>query len=187
MSNDARALGERLDRMSARERQREAFSWSRREQGRLFEAVHPDKSGRECTLESLVPPGRAVLESVRHEGINTLPAFRHFAKVFARPDGRDELWGYNDTSTFVTTTVGPGFFTARANDQPGEVLIDYLTLPPAVPPEWPALVPNEARLGRFVYAGTQDVLRSISEHVSVGRARKGDRWLPSYFVLVRVD
>ena len=55
------------------------------------------------------------------------------------------------------------------------------------PEAWPAIVPNEARLGRFVYAGMIDVMRGISTHVSIGRAKKKKGYMDAWFVLVRED
>ncbi len=54
-------------------------------------------------------------------------------------------------------------------------------------PTWPEIVPNSARLGRFVYYGMVDVMRGISTHVSIGRARKKSGWMDAWFVLVRED
>ena len=52
---------------------------------------------------------------------------------------------------------------------------------------WPEIVPNSVKLGRFVYAGMIDVMRGISSHVSIGRARKKHGWMDAWFVLVRED
>ena len=51
----------------------------------------------------------------------------------------------------------------------------------------PDIVPNEARLGRFVYAGMKDYMRRVSEHVSIGRAYKGGKPMNAWFVLCRED
>ena len=69
----------------------------------------------------------------------------------------------------------------------GEVLIDYLQVPPDKPSHWPKILSNSKRLSRFVYNGTQDVLRGVSEHVTIGRATRGGKDLPNFFVLCRVD
>ena len=52
---------------------------------------------------------------------------------------------------------------------------------------WPAVVPNEQGLQRFVFAGTRDFLRKVVDGVSIGAAYKGERALDHYFVLVRDD
>jgi hypothetical protein len=146
--------------------------------------------GRSVTIDRIVPPQTDPMTEVIHEGQNTLPAFRAFQKRFCRPDPedvegeRDELWGYNE-QTFKMYT-GPGYFVAYDDEETGEVIVDYRRLPEAHPDGWPDIVPNKHRLGRFVYAGTVDRLRSISEHVTVGRAFiDDDDPLNAWFVLVR--
>jgi len=101
-------------------------------------------------------------------------------------DGR-ELWGYNRTGAFVETTVGPGYFVAYPSEVGGEVLVDYLRVPPRCPEHWPTIVPNSTRLSRFVYDGTQDILRGVSKHVTIGRATKGGKPMSAWFVLCRDD
>ena len=46
---------------------------------------------------------------------------------------------------------------------------------------------ESARLSRFVYYRTQDVLRGVSRHVTVGRATKGGKPMSAWFVLCRDD
>ena len=178
---DPSELSEELNAMTGADRKRWALSLGRRQQRRLFAAVEGHAA---LDLDFLVPPERGTMSEVVHEGLNTLPAFRRFAKVFCRPEGRDELWGYNRTSTLTETVVGPGYFVARAYGE-GELIVDYLATPPSAPSHWPTIVANETRLSRFVYAGTQDILRGVSAQVSIGRAQKKGRWLPAWFVLVR--
>src|ERR1019366_2758957 len=47
--------------------------------------------------------------------------------------------------------------------------------------------PESRRLGRFAYYGMIDVMRGISSHVTIGRARKKHGWMDAWFVLVRED
>ncbi len=179
---DPASLSAELDAMRPFERNRWVLSWGRREQRRLFDAVAGYAS---LDLDFLVPPDVGTMREVVHEGLNTLvPGTRRFAKVFCRPEGRDELWGYNRSGRISETLVGPGYFVAR-NFGEGELIVDYLTTPPNAPPGWPKILPNETRLSRFVYAGTQDILRGVSKHVCIGRAQKKGQWLPAWFVLVR--
>ena len=155
-------------------------------QRRLFSAC----SGRTVTTEDIVSPQREPLEEVIHHGQNTLPAFRQFQKRFClptaehRPDNRRILWGYNH-QTFSGMT-GPGYFVAYDDDDQGEVVIDYRELPPESPEDWPAIIDNTARLGRFVYAGMVDRLRRVSKHVTIGRAYK-QKPMNAYFTLLRED
>ncbi|MBL9038404.1 MAG: hypothetical protein JNG84_07820, partial [Archangium sp.] len=142
---------------------------------------------RPMSLEALTPAGTPDMTGVPHKGTNSLPLFRRFAKVFYRPDGpaaATERWGYNDNSPLLLTTVGPGYYVAYMLPS-GEALVDYLRQPPGTLPGAPPLISNGARLSRFVYYQTQDVLRRVSEHVSIGRASRGGKPMPNWFVLCR--
>ena len=172
-----------LDNLSPGARKQEALSLTRREQARLFTAA---AGYRRIGLADIVAEDLDAQTEVVHEGVNTLPAFRRFAKVFCRPDNgsSEQLWGYNRNSATIETAVGPGYFVAVPYGD-GEVLVDYLQVPPAKLPHWPTILPNSSRLSRFVYNGTQDVLRGVSQHVSIGRAMKAGKYLPAWFVLCR--
>lgn len=161
---------------------RQVLSLSRSAQRRFFDGA---AGVRPISLGHLVPENAAPFAEVVHHGLNTLGVFRDFAKVFCRVPGSDELVGYNLTSALITTAVGPGYFTAGDHSEPGELLVDYLRLPSQKAPHWPPIVPNSHRLSRFVYNGTQDVLRGVSERVTIGRAMKAGKWLPAWFVLLR--
>lgn len=148
------------------------------------------------TLEHFVPKDRADRTEVRHHGRNTLPlpaAFRVFEKRFSRPtDGSSRLFGYNEGAS--RPLIGPGYFVARSTaENPvwaarGDIVIDYFQVPDgSVADTWPPVVPNSKGLQMFVYKGTRDYMRKVSEHVSIGAAFKGERALDHYFVLVRED
>jgi hypothetical protein len=92
------------------------------------------------------------------------------------------LWGYNE-QTFKSFT-GPGYFVAYNIDE-GEVNIDYTRVPPRGAEGWPAVLPNSARLSRFIYNGTQDRMRGVSAHVTIGRASRAGKDMDNWFVLVR--
>jgi hypothetical protein len=159
--------------------------WDRATQAKLYEAA---KGFRPVTLDDYVPPGTAPLTEVRTWGTNTLPAHNHFQKRFCRPSdasATDRLIGYNFQG--LSGFTGPGYYVAHGSAENGEVDVDYTLVPTEKPAEWPAIVPNSARLGRFVYEGMVDVMRGISTHVSIGRARKKQGWLDAWFVLVRED
>ena len=183
---DLDAIADYLDGLDPGQRREEVTGLGKREQARLFDAA---EGYRPLDLSHFVPPNREPMREVVHEGRNSLPAFKRFAKVFVRPDeeGREELWGYNRNPSLVETTVGPGYFVCYQHGTDGEVLIDYLKQPPRKPEGWPEIIPNSARLSRFVYNGTQDVMRGVSEHVSIGRATKGGKDMPNWFVLCRED
>ncbi len=127
------------------------------------------------------------MEEVVHHGKNSLPAFNHFAKAFVGPISSlgPELWGYNRAGGFVETVVGPGYFVASPAQVSGEVLVDYLRVPPESRAHWPEILPNSARLSRLVYHGTQDIVREVSRHVTVGRAIKAGKPMSAWFVLCR--
>lgn len=187
-SLDMNAIAAHLDGLDPVSRRDEVTSIGKREQARLFESA---AGFRPIGLDHFVAPSREPMREVVHRGRNSLPAFKHFAKVFARPDDESvagaELWGYNRNPSFVETVVGPGYFVARAHERPGEVLIDYLQVPPRHPQGWPDILPNSARLSRFVYYRTQDVMRGVSEHVSIGRATRDGAEMPNWFVLCREE
>lgn len=180
---DPQELARALDEMSPGERRDQVLGLGRGAQRRLFDAAD---GVQPIELDFLVPAELPARREVVHEGRNTLPAFKRFAKVFCRTEVRPhELAGYNRTSLLLNTAVGPGYFVARNHEVVGELLVDYLTLPTEKCEGWPKIVPNSERLSRFVYHGTQDILRGVSRHVSIGRAQKRGKWLPAWFALVR--
>lgn len=177
---DLAGLAAHLDALDSAARIAEVRSLSRAEQARLFEAA---RGARPVSLDDFVPPGTRPLEPVIHHGRNSLPLFTLFEKRFCRPDaGGAELWGYNE-QPFKTLT-GPGYFVAR-QESALEVVIDYCEVPPRKPAAWPAILPNSARLSRFIYYRTRDFMRGVSRHVSVGRATREGRPMDNWFVLCR--
>lgn len=148
---------------------------------RLWEAA---KGFRPLTLASLVPDGTEPLTPVIHAGMNSLPTFAHFEKRFCKPaSATDVLYGYNQQA--FTWFTGPGYFVARPSaDDPGAIEIDYREVPKEKPASWPALG-KPSGFGIIVFAGMVDILRGISEHVSVGRARRRGKLTDNYFVLCR--
>ncbi len=159
--------------------------WERDTQARLWEAA---KGFRPVTLDDYVPPGVASLTEVITWGMNTLPVHNHFQKRFARPSDpevKDRLVGYNHQS--LSGLTGPGYYVAHPAADEGEVDIDYTMAPTEKPAAWPTIVPNSSRLGVLIYHGMVDVMRGVSSHVSIGRARKKSGWLDAWFILVRED
>jgi hypothetical protein len=183
---DITAVEAYLDSLDSEQRVAEIRTLGRRHQARLFEVA---RGHRPISLDDIVDSTRPPMKEVVHYGKNSLPAFSHFAKVFVRPGAAssNELWGYNRSGSFIETVVGPGYFVVYPNESEGEVLVDYLRVPPERPPEWPEILPNSSRLSAFVYNGTQDVLRGVSKHVTVGRAFKGGKPMSAWFVLCRSD
>jgi hypothetical protein len=182
---DLPRLSKTLDELGHPARVWAVRQWTRSVQTTLWEAA---KGFRPVTLDDYVAPDVAVHVEVIHHGMNTLPAHNHFQKRFAKPadpEAKDQLVGFNYQS--LSGLTGPGYYVAHPAADAGEVDIDYTMLPKDKPAAWPAIVPNSARLGRFVYDGMVDVMRGISSHVSIGRARKKAGWMDAWFVLVRED
>jgi hypothetical protein len=182
---DPREIARFLDGLPSDARIDAVRTLGRDEQRRLYRAVD---SFLPLHLADLVPPTAGDLQTIRHFGRNTLPAFTLFEKRFCRPRGADarkpgELWGFNfQTMGFLT---GPGYFVAREDPSRPEVWVDYNAVPPSHPDGWPALRRNEAGLSRFVYGYMIDTLRRVSEHVTIGSAARKGRDIGSWFVLVR--
>jgi hypothetical protein len=181
---DMAAVASHLDSLDPAERVVEVRTMGRAHLARLFEAA---KGHKPISLNDIVNSNHGVMQERVHYGKNSLPAFNHFAKVFVRPAPQEgaELWGYNRAGAFVETVVGPGYFVAYPSEVAGEVLVDYLRVPPERLEHWPPILPNSARLSRVVYNGTQDILRGVSEHVTIGRATKGGKPMSAWFALCR--
>ncbi len=181
-SVDLKGLSGYFDGLDAKTRIQEVRALTAREQAMLFEAA---KGFRPLKLTDFVPENVPALKQVIHFGRNSLPLFKIFEKRFCRPEGKkDELWGYNEQPLKALT--GPGFFVAwQVSDE--EVLLDYTRIPPGKPEEWPEIIPNSARLSRFIYYNTQDYMRGVSKHVSIGRATRRGKTMDNWFVLCREE
>jgi hypothetical protein len=147
----------------------------------LFEAA---KGFRSITLETFVPGDAPPLTNVVHQGKNSLAMFTVFQKHFSKPEGEaNELWGFNHQTMSLFT--GPGYFVVRpSTTEPGAVDFDYGVLPKGKLPAWPELR-GQRGIGWFVYGGMLDVMRGISEHVSIGRGFRRGKATDNYFVLCR--
>ena len=142
--------------------------------------------GRGCTIDEDFSAGAGDLVPVVHEGRNSLALFQLFEKRFARLPGNEAACvGYNEQA--MRTFTGPGYFTAREDELDGArtVVIDYKALPTQSVAGWPEILPNTARLSRFIYNGTEDWMWRVSRHVTIGRARRASGWMNNWFVLCR--
>ncbi len=174
-----------LDELGHSGRLYQTQQWDKGIQARLYEAA---KGYRAISVDDIVPPSTDPLREVIHHGKNSLPMFSNFQKRFCRAaDGSvtDKLWGYNHQA--MTAVTGPGYFVTHAGANDGEVDVDYTVLPPEKCTEWPEIISNSAKLGRFIYEGMVDTLRGISQHVTIGRATIKGKVQDAYFVLVRED
>ncbi len=181
------AIAALLDALPAALRTSVVRALSRTAQRTLYEKVRDFAA---VELRELVPPDRRALETVRHLGRNTLPAFTLFEKRFCRlpgdsPKSPEALAGFNFQA--LSGITGPGYFMAVADPARPEVLVDYRRLPPMRPADWPVIRSNESGLARFVYGFMVDRLRRVSRDVTVGSAARNGRELGSYFVLSRED
>ena len=163
----------------------QVLSLSRRELATLFDACADQRPLR---LSDLVPEGVAPFSEVIHDGKNSLPAFKHFQKRFCRPPGQQiqELWGYNEQTLRVFS--GPGYFVVHRPDTgvgANELLVDYRRLPSGKPAAWPSIAPNSGGLSRFIYHENVDILRRVSDGISVGRVYRNERATDAWFALVK--
>lgn len=179
------AIAGQLDALPASLRTAVVRGISRRAQRALYEKV---RGFGAVELRDLVPPDRGDLETVRHLGRNTLPAFTLFEKHFCRLPGASRtapqaLAGFNFQA--LSGLTGPGYFVAVADLDRAEVLVDYRRLPTVRPASWPPIRSNETGLARFVYGFMVDRLRRVAQDVTIGSAARRGRELGSYFVLSR--
>jgi hypothetical protein len=179
---DIEGLAKALDGMSSQERLDAALAMTGAQQARLYDAA---RGFKKISIEHFVSREKGELSPVIHYGRNSLPLFTRFQKRFCRAPAdtaKDELWGYNEQTMKAFT--GPGYFVAYDIGE-GEVNIDYTRVPPRGASGWPGVLPNSARLSRFIYNGTQDRMRGVSEHVTIGRASRAGKDMDNWFVLVR--
>jgi hypothetical protein len=188
-SVDRHELAKVLDEVGDDARFKAVAELGRKELASLYEAAVDNAP---VTIDDYVPPGVPPMTEVIHDGKNSLALFTRFQKRFCRPAGETssrELWGYNEQEMRFFT--GPGYFVAYHPTEPlalqGGVVIDYQRVPADKPAGWPPILPNTARLSRFIYNGTVDVMRRVSGHVTIGRAMRGRQPMDAWFVLVRRD
>jgi len=158
------------------------------DQAKLWTVADP----QHVSIDEMVPREIGALVPVIFHGKNSLPAFTIFQKRFCRPSPEvqaNELWGYNYQPTrWLAPLTGPGYFVAYdSTDGIGAVAVDYRRVPPGRPARWPEMHDNTYRLSRYIYNGMVDYLRRISEHVLIGRAVRGGKETPNYFLLCRED
>lgn len=124
--------------------------------------------GRVTDVDTLVGEPEQV---VRHVGRNALPVFSRFEKRFTRLEGA--IVGYNHNPWPVKWVTGPGHFLVyQSPSSASDVWIDYRSLPTRHHPAFPPLRSNEQGLPALVFGNMVDVLRRVSEHVSIGDSLK---------------
>jgi hypothetical protein len=182
---DLSALAEHLDALDDETRTAATCRLSAHQQALLFEAA---LAFLPLSLQFFVPEGTPPLTQVIHAGKNSLPFCTRFEKRFCLPGhGSEVLFGYNQNPRSLQPVTGPGYFVCYEIPRQ-EVLIDY-TVVPAVdwtrPEGWPEVRLNSAGMSRYIYNGTQDTMRGVSKHVSIGRAARAGQWMDNWFVLCR--
>lgn len=182
-------IAELLDHMSHAQRLDAIHALSR---DNLKSLYHRARGAGPLSVEDFVPAGTEPLTQVIHWGRNSLPAFRSFQKRFCLPTpgvtshpADVVLWGYNEQEMALFT--GPGYFVVRPGDEDDPIVIDYRFVPPDKPYGWPEIHDNAYRLSRFIYNGTVDKMRRVSQHVTIGAAYRDDQALGAYFILCRED
>lgn len=178
---DINALEVALDAATHDERVTATRLFTGKLQRKLFDAAE----GRPVSVDQMVPTNDPLREVI-HVGTNTLPAFRHFEKRFARPTSLEPntLVGYNHNWYWQFTT--PGYYVAYQEPESGEFWVDYTKVPTERVETWPPIMSNSSRLGLVIFAGMVDRMRRVSEHVTIGRAYKKSA-MNAWFVLVRDD
>lgn len=181
-------LATALDGMSHAERLDQMYRFNGKDQAQLYEMA----AGRTCSLaEDFIPEERGKLQEIIFWGKNSLPMFTHFQKRFCRPESAvDPLVAYGYNEQVMKLFTGPGYFIARdakTEDKVPRVVVDYFDVPNEKVSTWPKILPNNARLSRFVYYQTRDWMWKVSTHVTIGRAKKIDNWMDNWFWLCRED
>jgi len=178
---DLNAVTSHLDALSSTERVAQVRAIPGKLQSRLFAAA---RDHRTLSFSDFVPAGHRERQFVRHYGKNSLPVFSHFEKRFARPEpGSPVLWGFNHGA--LMGVIGPGHFVMRTGPEPTELHVDYYSTPPERLDGAPPLAPNDKGISTAIYGNMIDVLRGVSEHVTIGRALKHGKETPNYFLLCR--
>jgi hypothetical protein len=143
---------------------------------RLFELA---KDGGPLAADDLVgDEGEVVI----HKGKNGVPVFTYFEKRFVRLG--DQIAGYNDGhetapigNALYSWITGPGHYICYDSPEvPGEVWVDYRTIPSTQCPQFPPLLDNDSGLRSLIFGNMVDIIRRVSTHVVVGDATKS---LPS--------
>ncbi len=167
-------LREKLDQTTTNERVDWIHSLGKSEQKQLFEMAKGALSPAHFHGEE----GEVVI----HEGRNSLPLFTRFQKRVCLQGSQAQ--GYNENN--IRWLVGPGHFLVRpSEDTEGEIWLDYYWVAESAPPEFPEACDNKKGLSRLVYADMIDVMRGVSQHVTIGRAVRGGKHTENYFVLCR--
>lgn len=185
---DLPGLAKYLDNLPQAQRIKEATSFNSKQQQALWTA---SEGGERLKIEDFVPSSKETHSEVIHWGRNSLPVFKLFQKRMCKVAEGNEPSGYNEQA--IKAITGNGYFVCRETNSDDAddhgVVIDYTQTPSEKAGDWPPLAPCKERLGRFIYDGNYDYMRKVSQHVTIGRAKKAnsEKWMPNWFVLCRED
>lgn len=170
-----------LDGLSHDERIVQTVAINSAEQQKLWAVAENSKP---LNFDYLVPPDEKALAPHPFEGKNSLPLFTRFQKVFYY-DSQRLMCGYNNQDLMWFT--GPGYYVVGMNPKnKNEVQVDYTRIPTERPAGWPPIKSNDVFPSMFIYGGTKDNLRWVSQDVLIGRAfKQGEKPMPNWFVLCR--
>ncbi len=148
------------------------------QQRRLWELASTAPAGVDGQL---IPAGE---DAARFIGRNSLRAFSHFEKRFARQDA--DVVGRNVHP--LGWLIGPGYFLVEHGANSGRLQFDYSRVPTAVPAGWPSVSDNRSSMfARAVYGDLLDQVAWVTADVLIGAAFRRGKPLGSYFVLARSD
>ena len=185
-------LAEHLDSLDGERRRAEVLALPKS----LLKVLYEASDGRPASLDHLVPPECAAADTVVHLGVNSLPFFPPFQKIFIRaepgawPEGR--LWGRNQQAfTFLT---GPGYFavdppngkTTAGFGDGRELVFNYDITPDRAPSGgWPRARPNKGLPRGLAFAGLTDVVRVVSRPLAIGAAFRRGKPMGAWFLILR--
>jgi hypothetical protein len=182
-SASAQRVSDYLDGLTPDERIAAIRGTERRTQIKLWKLVD---GFRELSCNHFVKAGTPNFQAVRHHGRNTMPTFVLFEKRFYRYGDGSQMAGAN--FQHISPITGPGYFLCTEDKNRREVQVDYYHVPDQAPPGWPKIVPNSGfRMTKLVYGNMVDVMRRVSEHVTIGHAIREGKEFPAWFLLCRED
>ncbi len=141
----------------------------------LYKLYDLAKDGGALTTDDLIGGDGEVIV---HKGKNGVPVFTYFEKRFVRLG--DHVAGYNDShetapigAPIYRMITGPGHYICYDSpDVPGEVWVDYRTIPHTQCPEFPPLIDNDSGLRSLIFGNMVDIIRRVSKDIVVGDATK---------------
>lgn len=172
---DIHTLSTALDGASQDQR----LAWLARLPGRQLATLYDLAEGQQLTVEDMHgQQGQVVI----HQGMNSMAMFRAFQKRMVLHDG--QIKGHNHQPW--AWLIGAGTFIVEPSPEvEGELHFDYIRLPDSGFPEFPPPKDNTAGLSRFAYGNMIDIVRRVSQHVTIGKAYRHGKYAGYHFALCR--